>query len=584
MELKTPYTPACLSQAEQKMSIPIYQRLFVWGRQQIWQLLSDLWRMYEQGKNAPYYVGVITVHNNNGCWEIVDGQQRLTFINLLGCGFVRMFKEDEKVLEWNDFVGKNLIEYQGRPDDRKDMLAYASGNGEVKNLNFREFKDVFEDFFYAKKNDGGDMRAFARYCFAKFSFLVNFLPDDYGPFDLNLYFEKMNATGIQLTPVEMVKGRWFSRYAETWNECLNFDKKFDKVVEEANSTALGLVSLNDLLSESREHDDCFAEPEARTGMERMDRLVMRDEVFLLHVLRICNGKDVSLIYKHLLATFDRWMPETPNEKYIEELVKYRRWIDENIIYLENVGGEFDYSFRQDACKEIDAFTNEDLNSRKMRQFQSMLYVSGGDDQLWVLEAYLERNGCAISYDWLRNKDNKRRILPQEELMTYHSIGRYWFWRLDYELWDHICCHNKTKPAIDSLISEEDKEIISKFKFRRNVSIEHLHPQSAEDESWGRRDDPTAEMHKFGNLAMISSVSNSSQSDDGVSTKFGRVQDWLSLDSGKYSSLESIKLLLMFRFSEQNGKCWTTDLSRRHQSEMLNFLSTCIRKIDEGFMK
>ena len=67
-----------------KLNIPIYQRLFVWEEEQINLLLNDLYNSFTAPNNPPYYIGIITIVENNGKWDIVDGQQRLTFLSLFG--------------------------------------------------------------------------------------------------------------------------------------------------------------------------------------------------------------------------------------------------------------------------------------------------------------------------------------------------------------------------------------------------------------------------------------------------------------------------------------------------------------------
>ena len=104
-----------------QLNIPIYQRLFVWEEAQINLLLNDLYSSYESSKNIPYYIGIITIVENNGKWDIVDGQQRLTFLSLFGA--VCLFSGTQNKQQWQDFLfiddGKNdrnalRIDYMGR--------------------------------------------------------------------------------------------------------------------------------------------------------------------------------------------------------------------------------------------------------------------------------------------------------------------------------------------------------------------------------------------------------------------------------------------------------------------------------------
>ncbi len=70
--------------------VPIYQRVFTWGEREGGRLLSDLYDHFvKEEKKEPYYLGVITVVDggtSQHCSDLilVDGQQRLTCIMLLG--------------------------------------------------------------------------------------------------------------------------------------------------------------------------------------------------------------------------------------------------------------------------------------------------------------------------------------------------------------------------------------------------------------------------------------------------------------------------------------------------------------------
>ncbi|MEI7505157.1 MAG: DUF262 domain-containing protein, partial [Paludibacter sp.] len=83
MESNLKYTPATIALSNTVFSIPLYQRLFEWEKPQITQLLNDLYDGFEQKPNEPYYIGMLTAHNN----DLVDGQQRFTVLMLMAIAF-----------------------------------------------------------------------------------------------------------------------------------------------------------------------------------------------------------------------------------------------------------------------------------------------------------------------------------------------------------------------------------------------------------------------------------------------------------------------------------------------------------------
>ena len=64
-----------------KYVVPIYQRNFAWVEEQICQLLQDI---RESINDQQYYIGsLVVLRRQDGTFEVIDGQQRLTTLALL---------------------------------------------------------------------------------------------------------------------------------------------------------------------------------------------------------------------------------------------------------------------------------------------------------------------------------------------------------------------------------------------------------------------------------------------------------------------------------------------------------------------
>jgi hypothetical protein len=90
-ELRTPMEAAerTISQilTEQiRYEIPPYQRPYSWDKGNVEQLLDDVWEAYE-ANDEEYFIGsLITIEREKGrLYDVVDGQQRLTTLNLIFC-------------------------------------------------------------------------------------------------------------------------------------------------------------------------------------------------------------------------------------------------------------------------------------------------------------------------------------------------------------------------------------------------------------------------------------------------------------------------------------------------------------------
>ena len=120
-DIKQAYTPRKIVDSGLFFSIPLYQRLFEWGEDQIIQLLDDLYSSYKRDKESAYYIGMLTVKRTESSIELVDGQQRFTAMILLGIHF-----------KWNDFLylsteHDNICVYNlQREKKTKDILKQKS--------------------------------------------------------------------------------------------------------------------------------------------------------------------------------------------------------------------------------------------------------------------------------------------------------------------------------------------------------------------------------------------------------------------------------------------------------------------------
>ena len=120
-DIKQAFTPYAVSQDDALFfSIPLYQRLFEWGEEQITQLLDDLYSSYVRNSRSPYYIGMLTTKELGDKKELVDGQQRFTAMVLLGIHF-----------GWSDFLlvdNEPRLQFTARIEDKEYLMAKIKGN------------------------------------------------------------------------------------------------------------------------------------------------------------------------------------------------------------------------------------------------------------------------------------------------------------------------------------------------------------------------------------------------------------------------------------------------------------------------
>ncbi len=76
-----------------QLKIPVYQRPYKWTQKNVSQLLKDI---YNFRNKSAYRFGTIVIHDDNGVYHIVDGQQRILTLVLIVKAILKHHKSDVK--------------------------------------------------------------------------------------------------------------------------------------------------------------------------------------------------------------------------------------------------------------------------------------------------------------------------------------------------------------------------------------------------------------------------------------------------------------------------------------------------------
>lgn len=602
------YTPSNI--VEQKFNIPLYQRLFAWTPKEVRKLLSDLKEHFDsdrfkQEKNA-YYLGMLTAIEREGYIDLIDGQQRFTVMILMAIAF-------KNIPEWNTFLyaGKRL-KLAARSEDENYLWNLANDDNLSEHLHIGKAYYSYENLYmknallcindYIEKVFADDAKArdiYALNIYNHLTFFVSELPNHYlkEATSLNKYFEVLNSTGRGLEQYEILKVKLIrnqkdsDRLVRIWNAVSQMEIPIIRRNEEINDrqyadlyryaikecrlgnydNALSYIkeSINDAQENANTIDIIpVKRKEPSSGFHAVDRQnsILSFPEFLLLSLDLTfdlNGKDSFYQKEKLIERFEN-QSITDIKGFYNNLLFYRLLLDYYVVRRDISNGQSRFTIN---------FRDNDREKREcLRQYLSMLSVST-EFYIWLMP-YM-RQLLLLPDDWqnasvilqiLKEDDDKRRCkngYPQKiRTEKYPSIDRYWFWRLDYYLWER-----RTE-----FFSKDDQLIVEEYVFRTNRSIEHLHPQ---DESYNDTWDNNV-TNCFGNLAMISQRFNSLQSNDNIRVKFARIQE--QIDN---KSLQSIKMLKMFRLANEDHSKWSENLATKHQDEVCKVLEESFSSTENG---
>lgn len=328
--------------------VPIYQRNYAWEKDEISALIQDVYDAFENKKQT-YFIGtLVSFHKGDQVYEVIDGQQRLTTINI--------------ILSAMNIKVANRLTYRAR----------KKSNNTIKNIpNFNIDENdsgIVNGYTYAKdsineivpRNSQDDFSTY----FQKNVHLIHYLvPRD---IDLNHYFEIMNSRGEQLEKHEIIKARLIeklnnadkSKFSRIWESCsemnvyiqqklqdeiifgknlcdfkvLNFDQ-----LPEVNSTESS-IKINDLLK-------LKATDIKNSNDNKIDTFqpIIDFSNFLLIVLKLTRIKEkdfkptkFNLDDKELIREFDALdIDESFVKEYGFNLLQAKYLLDNYIVHHSN---------------------------------------------------------------------------------------------------------------------------------------------------------------------------------------------------------------------------------------------------------
>ena len=425
------YTPCTINDAE--YSIPLYQRLFEWGSENVAQLLDDLQSAFEKyihessstiseidPTEGDYYIGMLTSTVADKSGEklyLVDGQQRFTVMTLIGC-VMQSYARDS----WRKFLlyrEKPRLSFISRKSDELYLIKLINQEydyeGELVNYKMKEAIKTVRDHMDKFQ---GDKEAFANYIYNHLSFFISELPEKYGVQELNKYFERMNSSGKDLEHHEILKVKILSKldgnvslYMQLWNKIADVDtillrkKEYQKESEDeynARKNKVLMSSLADieaspeLINNLKDEDNKDALPIKNIGIRNKKPQDFNNNHF--------NGsKSVLRFPQLLLLTLFLYLKNKKGDEFspkLEDFFNQNKLLETFQTHLPFEGGDVNkeclkeffehllhYRVAMDVCfvRSLEYGYSLDMNLpednkdlRELMMFESFLYVSSSN--------------------------------------------------------------------------------------------------------------------------------------------------------------------------------------------------------------
>lgn len=615
------------SAATEKQSvyeIPVYQRNYAWGREQIEQLIEDIISANPK-HDDPYFLGNLIVSapknekmsNGSYVYEVVDGQQRLTTLYM-----ILHYLSEIKIADLiKDVTFKDKLRFQARPGSSatlKNLGIISAGENSLTT----GYKIIAEML-----GKHSEIDVFAKNLLDGTQLIRVQLPEDT---DLNRYFEIMNTRGQQLQPVDIVKARLMkeieedSRYAfaRIWDACAKMDQYIQMTLAPKdtdlrskifgdNWDALKCADLTKLSNHFKEVDERSKQPGSTSINHNFADRSIKDaievyleipetepeedpesnsyetpfkfESLLLHALRVMDitdheQTDSSLDDSRLISIFEKEITDGSQAKrFIETLLVCKFKLDNymikrNITASHSEDGEWSlHCLRRKVNKPnyLNTFSGKDTPGSDAE------IPTGKTRDILLLQSMLR-----VTYTSAKTMHWVTEILRLDltsDITNSETVKRTLQNYARKKVKDAYFAREHTPTGfeierivftyLDYLLALKEKDSVFKFAFRN--SIEHFYPQHLADDQ--RRDEmPVIShdyLHDFGNLALVTVSANSKFSNNSPVNKkqFEQI-------------IKQSKKLGFMAAAVVDHKSWSDTAIGNHRDQMKEILEDDIAKL------
>lgn len=438
-------------QRYQNIQIPDYQRPYRWDKEKVKELLEDLKEFFieKPEPDLDYYIGGILLYNNKqeNCFEIIDGQQRLTTLNLIS------YVLSDTIQQGQNFHYNNHISFYHIKTN------YQFLNEQLELIKLLEQKNFFQKLVFTLILSNEEDQSFA-------------------------FFDSQNNRGVSLAADDYLKAYHLreiesetlqSKLAEEWEQAAI------KAQNEMN-VERGLLHLfYKILYRSRQWKG-----QSNIIPENKDQILSSFQKKTIksttNSYRLFKAKDNVKFTEVVISETDVIKPLGNTEIHFNEIEKLPFTIRQPLYKGLNF---FQFTQKYYAIHQLLFYkTNiEDSNIQKVRRFYSEIYNSNMSEYLrhylqLCLVMYYDTFGSldidkAVQYFdyfigsiriekyYVRQEAIKNSLLQSDNNLLDVIAHSY----LPEEVFDFICRQNKVKAIYENENLKADNGVRDKYKNR-----------------------------------------------------------------------------------------------------------------------
>lgn len=468
-----------------RYEIPAYQRPYSWEKGNVEQLLDDVWEAFA-ANDEEYFIGsLITIEREKGrLYDVVDGQQRLTTLNLIfsrlrdGVDEPAKSELGRRVLPRNALTGEEetprlTLRQRDQNFFRRHVLAGETVPEAVRKEVAKEQdapkQRIIEnleaiDSFIAQ-HDQKTLKLFANYLLSRVYVVFVTTASWQSAYRL---FNVLNARGMALSNADLIKNMLFAR-------------------------------LGDNAARSSDLDEAWLELEEQIGIERLDQ-------FMAHHR------------SSIVATKARKALHEEFEPLIETAATPFTFLDEVNTsarnYLRVLRNEFEAPAARRAVRSLKRVAFEEWIPPLLAFLNRPVADMPDGEFIDLLERITYQN-------WIRRLAFTARLTAYFQLITAIRAGKNAddiraIFRANANddefrsLLDGEVYGRPFAQAVLLRLEEADQDESVTKDFGGKITIEHVLPQALKDAYWRERftdDDHRLWLHRLGNLALLAGIKN-----------------------------------------------------------------------------
>lgn len=235
--------------------IPVYQRNYDWTNNECKELITDIISVEKHNRGTHFIGSIVFIHE--GAYStsevkelvIIDGQQRLTTINIIYVALYRYAKDNglqkDSEMLLNTFLTNQYVEQESsklklKQTDANSLAFKAIMNGTENE--FGQYSNVFENFNYFQNEITEEtfpliLNGLKRLIFVEISL-------ERGKDDPQRIFESLNSTGLDLSQSDLIRN-----YILMDLDPKNQNKIFEQIWNPIEENARDLVKQKSAVSD-----------------------------------------------------------------------------------------------------------------------------------------------------------------------------------------------------------------------------------------------------------------------------------------------------------------------------------------------